>query len=215
MPLESKETAGKERRKQGFPDGPPAPVAQAAAVAADQKREPCPRCSSRDTKFCYYNNYNVSQPRHFCRACRRHWTLGGTLRNIPVGGASRKLRRLNPYTKSGPASAHPFPPVVLADAPRPTASTAAAFPAEYFSLCDRLIDEGTVFGVGLGTLPWSPAMLADEMFGGMGDGWLTENCFGGEWYDVPAVNTAAWRELAMGSPADGLVGAICAPASKF
>ncbi|KAL9329317.1 hypothetical protein ACSQ67_004320 [Phaseolus vulgaris] len=44
----------------------------------------CPRCDSANTKFCYYNNYNKSQPRHFCRACKRHWTKGGTLRNVPV-----------------------------------------------------------------------------------------------------------------------------------
>lgn len=51
---------------------------------------PCPRCTSMDTKFCYYNNYNLSQPRHFCKSCRRYWTQGGTLRNIPVGGGTRK-----------------------------------------------------------------------------------------------------------------------------
>ncbi|KAG9159138.1 hypothetical protein Leryth_024256 [Lithospermum erythrorhizon] len=49
---------------------------------------PCPRCESTNTKFCYYNNYNFSQPRHFCKACRRYWTHGGTLRDIPFGGAS-------------------------------------------------------------------------------------------------------------------------------
>lgn len=27
----------------------------------------CPRCNSLDTKFCYFNNYNVNQPRHFCK----------------------------------------------------------------------------------------------------------------------------------------------------
>ncbi|KAA8515291.1 hypothetical protein F0562_018479 [Nyssa sinensis] len=54
---------------------------------------PCPRCGSTNTKFCYYNNYNKSQPRHFCKACKRHWTKGGTLRNVPVGGA-RKNKRL-------------------------------------------------------------------------------------------------------------------------
>lgn len=27
----------------------------------------CPRCESEDTKFCYYNNYNVKQPRYFCK----------------------------------------------------------------------------------------------------------------------------------------------------
>lgn len=29
----------------------------------------CPRCESIDTKFCYYNNYNVKQPRYFCKVC--------------------------------------------------------------------------------------------------------------------------------------------------
>jgi hypothetical protein len=27
----------------------------------------CPRCNSPDTKFCYYNNHNVKQPRYYCR----------------------------------------------------------------------------------------------------------------------------------------------------
>lgn len=52
----------------------------------------CPRCDSTNTKFCYYNNYNKSQPRHFCRACKRHWTKGGTLRNVPVGGGRKNKR---------------------------------------------------------------------------------------------------------------------------
>ncbi|XP_059640166.1 cyclic dof factor 3 [Cornus florida] len=51
---------------------------------------PCPRCSSMDTKFCYYNNYNVNQPRHFCKSCQRYWTAGGTMRNVPVGAGRRK-----------------------------------------------------------------------------------------------------------------------------
>ena len=50
----------------------------------------CPRCDSLDTKFCYYNNYNVNQPRHFCKNCQRYWTAGGTLRNVPVGAGRRK-----------------------------------------------------------------------------------------------------------------------------
>ncbi|XP_016507077.1 uncharacterized protein LOC107824784 [Nicotiana tabacum] len=59
------------------------------------KPEPlnCPRCGSTNTKFCYYNNYNKSQPRHFCKGCKRHWTEGGILRNVPVGGG-RKNKRL-------------------------------------------------------------------------------------------------------------------------
>ncbi|XP_077239589.1 dof zinc finger protein DOF3.2-like isoform X2 [Tasmannia lanceolata] len=53
----------------------------------------CPRCDSTNTKFCYYNNYSLSQPRYFCKACRRYWTKGGTLRNVPVGGGCRKNKR--------------------------------------------------------------------------------------------------------------------------
>ncbi|XP_022935694.1 cyclic dof factor 3-like [Cucurbita moschata] len=51
---------------------------------------PCPRCNSMDTKFCYYNNYNVNQPRHFCKNCQRYWTAGGMMRNVPVGAGRRK-----------------------------------------------------------------------------------------------------------------------------
>ncbi|XP_057480960.1 dof zinc finger protein DOF2.1-like [Actinidia eriantha] len=53
----------------------------------------CPRCDSTNTKFCYYNNYSLSQPRYFCKSCRRYWTKGGTLRNVPVGGGCRKNKR--------------------------------------------------------------------------------------------------------------------------
>ncbi|XP_019157379.1 PREDICTED: cyclic dof factor 4 [Ipomoea nil] len=60
----------------------------------DQKRPekiiPCPRCKSTETKFCYFNNYNVNQPRHFCKGCQRYWTAGGALRNVPVGAGRRK-----------------------------------------------------------------------------------------------------------------------------
>ncbi|KAK7261735.1 hypothetical protein RIF29_28054 [Crotalaria pallida] len=56
----------------------------------EQEQLKCPRCDSPNTKFCYYNNYNLSQPRHFCKNCRRYWTKGGALRNIPVGGGTRK-----------------------------------------------------------------------------------------------------------------------------
>ncbi|KAI8014580.1 Dof zinc finger protein DOF1.7 [Camellia lanceoleosa] len=61
-----------------------------ATYPPEPEHLPCPRCDSPNTKFCYYNNYNLSQPRHFCKSCRRYWTRGGTLRNVPVGGATRK-----------------------------------------------------------------------------------------------------------------------------
>ncbi|OIT30746.1 PREDICTED: dof zinc finger protein DOF2.1-like [Nicotiana attenuata] len=58
-----------------------------------EQAQKCPRCDSSNTKFCYYNNYSLSQPRYFCKSCRRYWTKGGTLRNVPVGGGCRKNKR--------------------------------------------------------------------------------------------------------------------------
>ncbi|KAF8711081.1 hypothetical protein HU200_029086 [Digitaria exilis] len=69
----------------------------APSVSGERKPRPkldralnCPRCDSTNTKFCYYNNYSVTQPRYYCKACHRYWTQGGILRNVPVGGGSRK-----------------------------------------------------------------------------------------------------------------------------
>ncbi|CAA7399811.1 unnamed protein product [Spirodela intermedia] len=71
----------------------------------------CPRCQSTNTKFCYYNNYSLSQPRYFCKTCRRYWTEGGSLRNVPVGGGSRKNKRHSTaapkITAANPSSSSP------------------------------------------------------------------------------------------------------------
>ncbi|KAI3453340.1 hypothetical protein Pfo_010003 [Paulownia fortunei] len=64
----------------------------------------CPRCNSTNTKFCYYNNYSLSQPRYFCKTCRRYWTEGGSLRNIPVGGGSRKNKRSSSSSSTSSSS---------------------------------------------------------------------------------------------------------------
>ncbi|MED6135382.1 hypothetical protein PIB30_045965 [Stylosanthes scabra] len=68
----------------------------------EQEQLKCPRCDSTNTKFCYYNNYNLSQPRHFCKNCRRYWTKGVS---TPAQAAS-----------SGPepdsAQVYPAPPAV-------------------------------------------------------------------------------------------------------
>ena len=53
----------------------------------------CPRCKSNETKFCYYNNYNIKQPRFYCRDCCRYWTEGGMLRNVRVGSGRRKTKK--------------------------------------------------------------------------------------------------------------------------
>ncbi|KAL5726853.1 hypothetical protein ACHQM5_000102 [Ranunculus cassubicifolius] len=64
----------------------------------------CPRCNSTNTKFCYYNNYSLTQPRYFCKTCRRYWTEGGSLRNVPVGGGSRKNKRSSSSSSSATTS---------------------------------------------------------------------------------------------------------------
>ncbi|XP_062183152.1 dof zinc finger protein PBF-like [Phragmites australis] len=64
----------------------------------------CPRCDSTNTKFCYYNNHRMSQPRYFCKACRRYWTQGGSLRNVPVGGGCRKNKRSSGSSSSSASS---------------------------------------------------------------------------------------------------------------
>lgn len=64
----------------------------------------CPRCDSTNTKFCYYNNYNLTQPRHFCKTCRRYWTKGGALRNVPIGGGCRKNKSTSCLTSSSSSS---------------------------------------------------------------------------------------------------------------
>ncbi|CAA7398172.1 unnamed protein product [Spirodela intermedia] len=95
---------------------PPLQQERGARAPAEQAAR-CPRCESTDTKFCYYNNYSLSQPRYFCKACRRFWTRGGSLRNIPMGGGSRKTRRPLSFPSSRkiprrqqPHAATPLPP---------------------------------------------------------------------------------------------------------
>lgn len=70
----------------------------------------CPRCGCSHTKFCYYNNYSLTQPRFFCKGCRRYWTKGGSLRNVPPGGGCRKNRRSTGGLISGNNSKLSFDP---------------------------------------------------------------------------------------------------------
>ncbi|CAA7035064.1 unnamed protein product [Microthlaspi erraticum] len=92
---------------------------------------PCPRCKSMETKFCYYNNYNVNQPRHFCKACQRYWTSGGTMRSVPVGAGRRKNKNNNT------SSSH-YPHVTISETNGPVLS---------FSLGDdQKVPKNNMFG---------------------------------------------------------------------
>ncbi|XP_057750908.1 dof zinc finger protein DOF1.4-like [Arachis stenosperma] len=101
-------------------EAPPPPSSSSARVMEKQGQEhvqqqqqqqalKCPRCDSSNTKFCYYNNYSLSQPRHFCKACKRYWTRGGTLRNVPVGGGCRKNTKRLKRQSSSSVDATPSP----------------------------------------------------------------------------------------------------------
>nr|XP_010908824.1 dof zinc finger protein DOF1.6-like [Elaeis guineensis] len=133
-------------------------------AAAERGRERCPRCNSRDTKFCYYNNYNTSQPRHFCRSCRRYWTLGGSLRNVPIGGSSRKRLRPSPASAAATATVHSLRPLPSLSSQAPsldlpsTTSPPSAFgsllpgpvSAGFLALGEPFLDRRTGFELGLG-----------------------------------------------------------------
>ncbi|KAL6273813.1 hypothetical protein ACE6H2_024505 [Prunus campanulata] len=112
MPSDSSDQQNNQNRR-------PAKAQTPGAPPPEQEHLPCPRCDSTNTKFCYYNNYNFSQPRHFCKSCRRYWTHGGTLRDIPVGGGTRKNAKRSRTTSSSAMisttatsslSDHPIPP---------------------------------------------------------------------------------------------------------
>ncbi|CAL5055056.1 unnamed protein product [Urochloa decumbens] len=106
----------------GAPAAAAAPGTTTERRARPQKEKAlnCPRCNSTNTKFCYYNNYSLQQPRYFCKTCRRYWTEGGSLRNVPVGGGSRKNKRSSSSVSSAAVSSTASAgtiPVGLAGAP--------------------------------------------------------------------------------------------------
>ncbi|XP_058199696.1 dof zinc finger protein DOF2.1-like [Rhododendron vialii] len=87
----------------------------------------CPRCDSTNTKFCYYNNYSLTQPRYFCKSCRRYWTKGGTLRNVPVGGGCRKNKR----SSSSSSKRSSQDPSLTPNIPSPLSSATSLPPLSY------------------------------------------------------------------------------------
>ncbi|XWS50313.1 hypothetical protein CRYUN_Cryun12cG0077400 [Craigia yunnanensis] len=90
------------------------PMVERKARAQKDQALNCPRCNSTNTKFCYYNNYSLSQPRYFCKTCRRYWTEGGCLRSVPVGGGSRKNKR----SSSSPTSSKKLGDLTLPGLPQ-------------------------------------------------------------------------------------------------
>ncbi|KAF0891138.1 hypothetical protein E2562_005207 [Oryza meyeriana var. granulata] len=147
-----------------------------------QQQLECPRCRSTNTKFCYYNNYSTSQPRHFCRACRRYWTHGGTLRDVPVGGASRRGGGSGSKRRRVSADAEPS-----SVSPPPTTSTDAYadFPAGFPFLSDgAFLPSFGLAGVAPAAFSWASAV--PDLY----------NCGLAPWDDGTAVTGAAWDNFA-------------------
>ncbi|KAL1359612.1 hypothetical protein HN51_004928 [Arachis hypogaea] len=159
----------------------PGSMADRARMANIPMQEPaqkCPRCESTNTKFCYFNNYSLSQPRHFCKTCRRYWTRGGALRNVPVGGGCRRNKRTKGTTTSNNGSKSPPP---SSDRGGPTVS-GGSFASEIAGLSPPVPSSlrfmaplmhhqqlGDHFsGVGGGDLGLNYAAISGPM-GGMGD----------------------------------------------
>ena len=94
----------------------------------------CPRCESTNTKFCYYNNHSKLQPRHFCRACKRHWTEGGMLRKVPVGGCRRNKRARTSSSDNNDCSSNQQQQGAVAAPLSGEIDTAAIFPDIFLQL---------------------------------------------------------------------------------
>ncbi|RWW40878.1 hypothetical protein BHE74_00053674, partial [Ensete ventricosum] len=219
MPMETRE--GRRRPAEGKP------------VVAEA-RERCPRCESRDTKFCYYNNYNMSQPRHFCKSCRRYWTLGGSLRNVPIGGSSRK--RLRPFPAPAAADAvvvaalrpgralpgHPPPAPQSAELGQGPLLPSGPVQAGLLGLDEPFLSCRGGFGLGLGLGLGCGAGAAEEMGFGLAptllwppslldeaaDTWRVSNGGVGDCLAAPGTGppAAAWPDLAISAPAEGGAG---------
>ncbi|KAL2337982.1 hypothetical protein Fmac_012428 [Flemingia macrophylla] len=177
----------------------------------EQEQLKCPRCDSKNTKFCYYNNYNLSQPRHFCKNCRRYWTKGGALRNIPIGGGTRKTTKRSKRTSSAPPSAvcDPDPTQIHSDpvdqgllsiGAGGSFSSLLASSEPFGTLLESLNPSGSGLKMGdFGSDPGSNSgsgtdpclqVQSNEGFLGMGNG--DSGCWNG---------THAWSDLAIYTPA--------------
>ncbi|XP_023640027.1 dof zinc finger protein DOF2.2 isoform X2 [Capsella rubella] len=115
----------------------------------------CPRCDSANTKFCYFNNYNLTQPRHFCKACRRYWTRGGALRNVPVGGGCRRNKKgKSVSSKSSSSSSQNKPSTSMVNATSPTTTSNVHLqPNSQFPFLPTLQNLTHLGGIGLNLAP--------------------------------------------------------------
>nr|GMD14153.1 dof zinc finger protein DOF2.4-like [Ipomoea batatas] len=97
---------------------------------------------------------SLTQPRHFCKTCRRYWTRGGALRSVPVGGGCRRNKR----SKGGSQGAKSGPTDITGNFPQLPPFMAAAF---------QNLNHYGGSGGGLGGFP--PPQMAATSGGGIGE----------------------------------------------
>ncbi|KAK4797862.1 hypothetical protein SAY86_030188 [Trapa natans] len=167
----------------------PAPVLQQKPLADQTEPLKCRRCESTNTKFCYFNNYNKSQPRHYCKTCKRHWTEGGTLRNVPVGG-SRKNKRVKTAAAATPAS--------------PTAAVTSIFDSDIFADSNSSVDSMLSLpdlphqDIDDLLLPFPVSSLSDSMAWQSGIGRATAGAGFWSWEDIESLVSANYQGEAPG-----------------
>ncbi|PPD67195.1 hypothetical protein GOBAR_DD35923 [Gossypium barbadense] len=178
------------RFNKGLNNGAPPP---------EQEQLLCPRCDSTNTKFCYYNNYNFSQPRYFCKSCRRYWTHGGTLRDIPIGGGTRKNAK---RSRSNIGTTTSFSTTNAAA--RSFSIGGESKGSNIFGSFTSLLNtQGPGFlalgGFGLGIAP-----SLDDVGFGLGRGMWPLPCFEGAETGFVGGDCFSWSDLAISTPANGV-----------
>uniref|UniRef100_A0ACD5YA59 Uncharacterized protein n=1 Tax=Avena sativa TaxID=4498 RepID=A0ACD5YA59_AVESA len=164
---------------------------------SQQQQLECPRCQSSNTKFCYYNNYSTTQPRHFCRACRRYWTHGGTLRKVPVGGACRRAGNKRRRSADPSPSSAASPSAEAKEAHWPDMMPATPF--------FPFLSDGAVFlpqyDLAPPGFPWTAASATTDLYDGLAAPWSGSdgNLTGGAWDDFTTGLDLTWPPTPAGN----------------
>ncbi|OEL38112.1 Dof zinc finger protein PBF [Dichanthelium oligosanthes] len=174
----------------------------------------CPRCNSTNTKFCYYNNNSMTQPRYLCKTCRRNWTKGGTLRNVPVGGSSRKNKQqrasaapLAPSASSSSSSGSEKVNNVITQKLMTMMPTASAMTttADFSNILTTFMSTGSGFELPISdhhqlSMPFTPMSLLSNPNSGSGTTPLSVGMLRGGFLDGSSSNYGAALSNGMAMP---------------
>ncbi|KAJ6682040.1 DOF ZINC FINGER PROTEIN DOF1.4-RELATED [Salix koriyanagi] len=146
----------------------------------------CPRCDSSNTKFCYYNNYNLTQPRHFCKTCRRYWTKGGSLRNVPIGGGCRKTKSTSVSASAGKSCTNKIK-TMASEFGRSGFGNGFGHELSSSSIMQASPQNSHIFALLRATLNPNPSTLRNSV-----------SVIGNHMISEPAVETAPWNARTLG-----------------